>query len=144
MPVLRSTIEIDRPPAEVFAVATDPTRFPEWQRDVRSVQVLPDGRFETTRTFAGARRTLTQQIIRNDPPGHWAAQGLDGPIRPHASVTVEPVGDGTRSSVTFTLDFEAHGVGVALLALVRRQAERGAPRSYAELKRLLEAGPAQR
>ena len=26
-----STIEIDRPPEEVFAYATDPTRFAEWQ-----------------------------------------------------------------------------------------------------------------
>jgi hypothetical protein len=87
---------------------------------------------------------LTQRITRNDPPGQWAAEGIDGPIRPHATLTVEPVGDGTRSSVTFTLDFEGQGIGVALLPLVRRQAERGAPRSYAELKRLLEARPEPR
>jgi len=141
MSVLESTIEVARPPAEVFAVATDPTRFPEWQRDVESVRMLPEGRFETTRRFAGARRTLTQRISRNDPPLYWAAEGIDGPIRPSATITVEPIDGGARARVTFTLDFEGHGVGVAILPLVRRQAERGAPMSYDNLKRLLERGP---
>ena len=40
--------------------------------------------------------------------------------------------------MTFTLDFEGHGVGVVLVPLVRRQAAKGAPFSYARLKNLLE------
>jgi uncharacterized protein YndB with AHSA1/START domain len=142
MSMLETTIEIARPPVEVFDVATDPTRFPQWQRDVVSVRLLGDGRFETTRRFAGARRTLTQRITRDEPPHRWAAQGLDGPIRAHATITVESIDDATRSRVTFTLDFEGHGVGIALLPLVRRQAERGAPLSYDNLRRLLEDGRA--
>lgn len=134
-----STIEIARPPGEVYAYATDPTRFPQWQRDVVSVRLLGDGRFETTRRFARARRTLTQRITRDDPPHAWAAQGIDGPIRPMASVVIEALDGGTRSRVTFTLDFEGHGLGVPLLPLVRRQAARGAPVSYRKLKELLEA-----
>ena len=135
-----STIEIARAPGEVFAYATDPTRFPEWQRDVVSVRMLAGGRFETTRRFAGARRTLTQRIIRDDPPHSWAAEGVDGPIRPSASLMVEALDGGARSRVTFTLGFEGHGLGVPLLPLVRRQAARGAPVSYRNLKRILEAG----
>jgi uncharacterized protein YndB with AHSA1/START domain len=134
-----STIEIARPPGEVYAYATDPARFPEWQRDVVSVRVLGDGRFETTRRFAGARRTLTQRITRDDPPHGWSAAGIDGPIRPLATVAVEPLDGGARSRVTFILDFEGHGLGVALLPLVRRQVARGAPVSYRNLKALLEA-----
>ena len=103
-------------------------------------QVEPgDGRFETTRRFARAQRTLTQRISRDDPPHAWAAQGIDGSIRPTASIVVEALDGGTRSRVTFTLDFEGHGLGVALLPLVRRQAARGAPVSYRNLKELLEA-----
>ena len=139
MAALVSTIEIDRPPAEVFAYATDPERFSEWQRDVVRARMAGDSRFTTTRRFARAERTLTQEIVRNDPPRTWAARGLDGPIRPTASITVEPLDSGARSRVTFTLDFEGHGLGIALLPLVRRQAAQGAPVSYRNLKQLLES-----
>jgi uncharacterized protein YndB with AHSA1/START domain len=129
-----STIDIDRPPAEVYAYVTDPARFPEWQKDVVRVEVAGD-RFTTTRRVARAERTMTQ-VVTEDAPPRWAARGVDGPIRPTASVVVEPAGTGAR--VTFSLDFTGHGIGVALLPLVRRQARLGAPVSYRNLKRLLE------
>ncbi|MFU8875935.1 SRPBCC family protein [Micromonospora sp. SL4-19] len=140
MAPLVSTIEIARPPAAVFAYATDPSSFPEWQNDVVTVRMLDGSLFSTTRRIRGAERTMSQQITQNDPPHSWAARGIDGPIRPHATITVASIADGTRSRVTFTLDFEGHGLGVALVPLVRRQAGREAPTSYQNLKRLLEDG----
>lgn len=134
-----STVDIDRPPDEVFAFATDPTHFAEWQRDVVRVQLLDDEEFVTVRRFVGAERTTLQRITANDPPRHWAAEGIEGPIRPHATITVEPRDDGAHATVTFTLDFEAHGMGVAILPMVRRQAEKGAPVSHRHLKELLES-----
>jgi len=141
-----STIEVARPPEEVFSYVTDPTRFAEWQRDVVSVHADSRGtpavgsRFRTTRRIGGVERTTTQQVTELDAPRRWAARGVDGPIRPSATVTVEPIETGFRSRVTFTLDFEGHGVGVPLAPLVRRQAEKGAPVSYRNLKALLEGG----
>lgn len=139
MAPLVSTIEIACAPEEVFAMATDPLRFAEWQRDVVSAHLVGDAEFTTTRRVSGAERTMTQRVVRNDPPRNWAAQGIDGPLRPHATVTVEPIGDGARSRVTFTLDFEGHGLGVPLVPLVRRAAGRAAPVSHRNLKELLEA-----
>jgi len=133
-----TTIEIARAPAEVYAYATDPRHFAEWQRDVVAVQMRGEQEFATVRRFAGARRTITQQITRAEPPHAWAARGTDGPIRPHATVTVEPIHHGAGSRVTFALGFEGHGIGVALLPLVREQARKLAPRSYENLRRLLE------
>lgn len=140
---METTIEIARPPREVYDLATDPLRFAEWQRDVVGVRMLDAERFATTRRFAGAERTTVQRITRFEPPTAWAAEGIDGPLRPHATITVEPLDDGTRSRITFTLDFEGHGAGLALVPLVRRQARKGAPASYRRLKELLEstAGP---
>ena len=138
MAPLVSTIEIERPPDEVFAFVTDPLRFAQWQRDVVSVRMLDDARFATVRRIGGTERAMTQRITGNDPPRFWAATGVDGPIRPRATVTVEPIDGGTRSKVTFTLDFEGHGVGVPLVPMVRRIAQRGAPTSYRNLKRLLD------
>src|SRR3712207_5145121 len=136
MQPLVSTIEIGRPPSEVFALVTDPMRFTEWQADVVSVRMLDGARFVTTRRIRGAERTMTQQIVRADPPHGWAVRGIDGPIRPHASVTVEPLDSGRRSRVTFTLEFTGHGIGVPLAPMVRRQAAKGAPHSYRRLKEL--------
>src|SRR6266540_6063232 len=138
MAPLVSTIEVARPPQEVFDFATNPVHFGQWQRDVLSVRMLDDSRFATTRRISGAERTMIQQITHNDPPHRWAARCIEGPIRPHATITVEPVDGGARSRVTFTLDFEGHGLGVPLIPVVRHQAAKGAPTSYQNLKRLLE------
>jgi uncharacterized protein YndB with AHSA1/START domain len=138
MDPLVSTIEIDCSPQRLFAYATDPVRFPEWQRDVVRVRMLDAGRFETTRRIGGSERTLTQEIVRNDPPVAWAARGVDGPIRPHATIAIEPMDGGRRARVTFTLEFAGHGIGVPLTPLVRRQAAKGAPVSYRRLKEILE------
>jgi uncharacterized protein YndB with AHSA1/START domain len=139
MAPLVSTIEIGRPPEEVFAFVTDPQHFAEWQHDVVGVRMLGGSRFTTSRRITGAERTMTQQVTLNDPPRSWAAQGVDGPVRPHATITVEPIDDGNQSRVTFTLDFQGHGLGVPLVPLVRRQAQKGAPTSYRNLKTLLES-----
>ena len=139
MAALASTIEIARPPEVVFAFATDPRHFGDWQRDVVSVRMLDGSRFATTRRINGVEREMTQQITADEPPRHFAARGVDGPIRPHATITIEPIDGGARSRVTFTLDFEGHGIGVPLIPLVRRQARKGAEASYRSLKKLLEA-----
>jgi uncharacterized protein YndB with AHSA1/START domain len=133
-----TTIDINRPPAEVFAFATDPARFPSWQSDVRRVEVHPDGRFTTVRRIAGADRGMLQQVTARDAPAYWAASALSGPIRPAATVSIAALDEGRASRVTFTLDFTGHGPGDMFVPVVRRMAARVAPRSYARLKALLE------
>jgi uncharacterized protein YndB with AHSA1/START domain len=146
MPPIVSTIDIARPPDEVFTYATDPTRFPEWQHDVVHVHLAAahpptvGSRFTTTRRIGRGERTMTQELTEVTPPRSWAARGVDGPIRPNATITVEALNNGTCSRVTFTLDFHGHGIGVPLIPLVRRQAQKGAPISYRNLKELLETG----
>ncbi|MEV0207246.1 MULTISPECIES: SRPBCC family protein [unclassified Streptomyces] len=147
MAPLVSTIDIARPPDEVFAYVTDPARFAEWQGDVVRVRAEDGGpastgkgdRFTTTRRIGPSERTFTQEVTESRPPGSWSARGLDGPLRPSMDITVEPLAGGTASRVTFALDFDPHGIGVPLLPLVRRQAAKGAPVSYRNLKRRLEA-----
>jgi uncharacterized protein YndB with AHSA1/START domain len=141
-----STIEIGCPPGEVFSYVTDPTRFIEWQNDVVRVRITEGrppsvgSRFTTTRRIGGVDRMMTQEVTQNSPPTSWAVHGVDGPIRPTVTITIEPLGDGASSRVTFALEFEGHGVGVPLVPLVRRQAQKGAPTSYRNLKKRLEGG----
>ena len=146
MAPIESSIDIARPPDEVFAYLADPSRFAEWQLDVVRVDVEgvgPPGlgaRFTTTRRIGGVERTMTQEVTELSPPMSWAVHGVDGPIRPSARVTVAPLDGGTRSRVLFALDFEGHGIGRPLVPAVRRQAQRAAPVSYRNLKQRLEHG----
>ena len=145
MPPIVSKFEIARAPAEVFSYVTDPSRFSEWQDDVVSARMAGDrppsvgSRFTTIRRIGRAERTMTQQITEINPPNSWVVHGVDGPIRPHVSLTIEPVKDGMGSRVTIALDFEGHGIGRLLVPLVvRRLARKGAPISYRNLKHRLD------
>ena len=83
---------------------------------------------------------MTQEITEINPPTSWAAQGVEGPIRPNANIIVDPLNDGRRSRVTFSLAFKGHGIGVPLVPAIRLMAAKGAPRSYRNLKERLESG----
>ena len=110
------SVEVDRPAAEVFAYATNPSKFHEWQQGVLSGSMEGDGEPSvgdhclTTRRIGGSERPATSELVRRDPPRIWAVRGIDGPIRAQVDVTVEPLAD-TRSRLTIAVDFEGPGSG---------------------------------
>jgi uncharacterized protein YndB with AHSA1/START domain len=145
-----TTAEISRPAAEVFAYATDPARFSEWQKG------LVDGHMDgpadgtqapavgakcvTTRRIGGTNRASTSELVYIDPPRTWSVRGTDGPIRAAVEVVVEPV-TGSRSRLTISVDFTGHGIGKILVPLmVRPEARKEMPGNLAALKQRMEAG----
>jgi uncharacterized protein YndB with AHSA1/START domain len=144
MPPIVTTAEIGRPAAEVYAYATDPTRFSEWQQGV--VDGHMDGPADTagarcmmTRRIGGANRTSTSELVHVDPPRAWRVEGRDGPVRAAVDVLVEPVTD-ARSRLTITVDFTGHGIGKLLVPLmVRPEARKEMPGNMAALKQRMEA-----
>jgi len=76
MPPIVTSAEIERPAAEVFAYATDPARFSEWQKGV--VDGHMDGpangtgtpavgtKCVTTRRIGGANRPSTAELVHVD------------------------------------------------------------------------------
>src|ERR1700747_256585 len=149
MPPVVTSAEIDRPVAEVFAYATDPARFSEWQKGV--VDGHMDSRADgtgtpavgakcvTTRRIGGANRPSTSELTHIDPPKSWGVRGTDGPIRAAVDVLVEPV-TGSRSRLTISVDFAGHGIGKILVPLmVRREARKEMPANMAALKHRMEA-----
>ena len=113
-PTIASTV-VDRPAADVFAYATDPARFREWQHGVIDAHLDQPGPAQagskclTTRRIGGANRTVPSEFTHIDPPKTWGVQGIDGPIRATVDVTVEPLE--TSSRLTITVDFDGHGIG---------------------------------
>jgi len=142
MTPLTSTIDVDRPPADVFDYTTDPARFHEWQKGVVSGH-KEGSRCITTRRIGFAERASTSEITAVDRPRSWAVHGIDGPIRANVDVDIEPLDAGGRSRLTIALDFEGHGIGKLLVPLiVRREAEKEMPQNLQRLKDRLEGRPA--
>jgi uncharacterized protein YndB with AHSA1/START domain len=144
MPPITVSEEIHRPAEEVFAYATDPSRFPEWQKGVVSGHMESAGapkvgdRCHTTRRIGFSNRPDTSELVRFDPPRQWAVRGLAGPIRAMVDVTVEPLSEAS-ARLTIALEFEGHGIGRLLVPLVvERQAKREMPVNLAALKERLE------
>jgi uncharacterized protein YndB with AHSA1/START domain len=122
-----SSVEIARPPTEVFEYLTDPSHLPEWQESVVAVQ--------------GERpHTVGSTVIITRRVGRMERTMPSGPIRGGVHGTVEPVNDGERSRVTIAVDLHGHGIGKILMPLiVRRQVEKEMPRNMKKLKERLES-----
>jgi uncharacterized protein YndB with AHSA1/START domain len=145
-PIVTST-EIDRPADEVFAYATDPARFSEWQQGVVDGHMddpangapAVGAKCVTTRRIGGANRPSTSELTHIDPPKTWGVHGIDGPIRATVEVLVEPL-TGSRSRLTISVDFTGTGIGKILVPLmVRREARKEMPANMAALKKRVEA-----
>jgi uncharacterized protein YndB with AHSA1/START domain len=148
MPAIVASTEVERPAAEVFAYATDPARFSEWQKGVMDGHMDGPGngtqapavgaRCVTTRHIGGANRPATSELVHIDPPRTWGVRGLDGPIGAAVDVVVQPVTD-ARSRLTISVDFSGRGIGKVLVPLVvRPQARKEMPDNLAALKRRME------
>ena len=145
VPIVES-VEISKPPQEVFAYLDALERHGEWQGQIVEVVSASEGptrvgsRATDKRRVPGGVREVTYEIVEHDPPRHTRFRGVDGPIRPFGTVTVDPLDDGSRSRVTLELDFEGHGIGKLLLPLVRGNVRKQVPQDQARLKERLEAG----
>jgi uncharacterized membrane protein len=146
MAPISQSIEIDRKPEDVFAYLDDVKRHGEWQEQIVDVQPQDEGplrvgsRVTETRRVPGGDRTMTYEVTEHDPPRQSSFRVLDGPVRAVGTISIEPIGDGSRSRLTFTLEFKGHGLaGKILLPVARTQARKQIPKDQARMKELLES-----
>ena len=142
-----SSIEIARPPEEVFSYVTDPSRLAEWQESVVSTRIEGSGppgvgsRVVVTRRIGRGERAMTSEMTELSPSRSWGVRGVDGPVRGNVKGTIDPLDDSARSRVTIELDLQGHGLGKLLVPLVvRRLAQREMPTNLRNLKERLESG----
>ncbi len=145
MASINDSIEINRRPEDVFAYLDQLDRHGEWQGQIINTTVETDGptrvgsRARDRRKVPGRVQEFTYEVTEHDPPRKVPFKVINGPIRPHGTVTVEPVGEAS-SRLTLNLDFEGHGLGKLLLPLVRMDAKKQVPKDQQRLKERLEAG----
>lgn len=142
-----TTIQVDRAADKVFAYATDPTRFREWQQGVTDGYMEAHAtptvgtRCHTTRRIGGKDRPSVSEVTHIDPPNTWGVRGIGGPIRAVVNLAVRPLSPDT-SQLTISVDFSGHGIGKILVPLiVRREAAKEMPTNLATLKQCLERQP---
>jgi GNAT superfamily N-acetyltransferase len=137
-------IEIARRPEDVFAYIDDLGKHGEWQEQIVSTRVETEGpthvgsRATDKRRLPGGAREITYEIIEHDPPRKASFRGVNGPVRPVGTITVEPIDDGSHSRMTLEFDFQGHGIGKLLVPLAVMNARKEIPKSQARLKERLE------
>jgi uncharacterized membrane protein len=146
VPAISESIEINRRPEDVFAYLDDVKRHGEWQDQIVDVQpqdhepLRVGSRVKETRRVPGGNRSMTYEVTEHDPPRQSSFRVLDGPVRALGTVSVEPLGEGSRSRLTITIDFSGHGLaGKVLLPVAKSQARKQIPKDQARLKELLES-----
>jgi len=143
MKVIEWSTEIARAPQEVFDYVTDTARLPEWQPSVVEAAAEPPAirqvgmRGYEVRRVPGGRQRIRWEVTECEPGGRWAVEGIEGPVRAHAAISLAPVnGDGTH--VDYRIWFEGRGIGKLIKVMASRGARTEVPASLALLKQRLE------
>ena len=141
------TIEIDRRPEDVFEYLDDLSRHKEWDDMILETRVETEGptrvgtRATDKRQLPLGKQDVPYEITEHDPPRRSSFRGLEGPVRPRGSVTVEPLDGGSRSRVTLEFELEATNLlGKLLAPLANREARKHVPKQQARIKERLESG----
>ena len=135
------SIDIDRPPADVFAYLTDATNLPQWQSS--AIESRWEGeraagaRLIERRTFLGREVSSEVEVTAYEPDRRFALKSLSGPFPFEADHVLETRDGGTR--LVFHGNAEPGGFFKLGGPMVRRAAERQFKSDFATLKRILES-----
>ena len=100
---------VPRPPAEVWTIVADLEQAPDWVTDIISVTKETDGpvgvgtRYSERVNVNGTEGAATMEVTRYDPPRVFANRGEGGPAKFTTMFTLEPDGDGTKVTHSYTM-----------------------------------------
>jgi uncharacterized membrane protein len=144
--MITHSVEINRRPEDVFAYLDDLEGHGEWQGEIVSTKIQTEGpvrvgtQVHEVRRVGNREMDSSYEITEHDPPRRSSFRGTVGPVRPVGAVTVERIGDGSRTQVTIRFNLVGHGLGKLIAPLVRRHAAKSITASQLALKERLEAG----
>ena len=143
---VEESVEIDRPPEEVFEYVADPENLPEWSGIVLEVhkedpqRELREGeRFTTVAKFLGRRFETPMEVTAHEPPRRHSDRSTGGPFeQEYTFVLEETAGGGTR--LTEVAEGEPGGFFRLVGPLLEMAGRRQFRADLGNLKDLLEAG----
>jgi carbon monoxide dehydrogenase subunit G len=130
------TVEIARPPEEVFDYLTDVSNLPRWQSGVHSAR-REGSQIHESRHMLGRELQTTLEVEESERPHVFAIRAVNGPIAFSVRHELEASGDGTRLTVVGEGDAGLlPGFAAGIMA---RRAEKQFRKDFERLKRLLES-----
>ena len=138
------SVEIQRPPEQVFAYLTDPGKIAEWQASaLEAAQETPGPmavgtRLREARKFLGKRMDLVMEVTAHEPGRQFSLRTLSGPLRFEVRQRFEAVEGGTRIDVV--IEGEPGGFFQLAEPLVVRAVGRELASNLATAKDILEEG----
>ena len=138
------SVEIDRPPEEVFSYVANPENLPEWTNLVLEVRKDAEDqpnavdRFSVVAKFLGRRFETPFEVSAHEPPRHHSDRSTGGPFEQEYIYTFEQTGrGGTR--LTQVVETEPGGFFKLVGPLLERAGSRQLRTDLSNLKDLLEA-----
>lgn len=142
--------EIERPPGDVFAYATDPARLSSWQTNTVSAEVEGDRPValgvrlrEVHRGPGGRELPSLVEVTAYEPGRRFALQIVEGALPVDADLRFEPLRDGAATRFTFRAHGQPTGPLRLLQPLLARTLRKQFAADCARLKQVLEAAPAR-
>ena len=112
---VEESVEINRPPEEVFAYVANRENLPEWSAPIQEVRKETQGplmeegaRFTTVAKFLGRRFETPFEVIVHDPPRRHTDRSTGGPFPQEFTHIFEEV-EGGRTRLTEVTDAEPGG-----------------------------------
>ena len=129
MPLIRNSVHIQAPPEEVYAVARDVERFPEFMPDVQRITILeadPDGRRQVVE-WVGLIPTFkltvkwTEEDLWDDVERTCRFSQVKGDFSEyHGTWRFEPDGGGTRFDSEVHYEIEIPTIGPLIKGVIRK------------------------
>ena len=134
------SVDVNRPPSEVFAYITDADRLPEWQSGAVEAQWLGEKargtRIHEVRKFLGRRMETELEVTEYEPDRRFGLKAVSGPVPYSVTQELEPRDGGTR--LTFVGEGEPGGFFKLAEPVVARVAERQFKSDFETMKDILE------
>jgi len=145
MATITKSVNINRPPDEVFAYLDDLSKHPEWQPQIESRRIVTEGptrvgtEVDDTRVVGGGRKVpMRWKVTEHDPAGRRSAfETIESKmIKPSGVISVAQAGEG--SEVTFEFTTNPFGFGWLMAPLINRDVAKTVTENLGRLKENLE------
>ncbi|TMK66789.1 MAG: hypothetical protein E6G07_09475 [Actinobacteria bacterium] len=145
MATITKSVNINRPPDEVFAYLDDLNKHPEWQPQIESRRIVTEGptrvgtEVDDTRVVGGGRKVpMRWKVTEHDPAGRRSAfETIESKmIKPSGVISVAQAGEG--SEVTFEFTTNPFGFGWLMAPLINRDVAKTVTENLGRLKENLE------